>query len=58
MHVLSLVQFVAIYALLGGPIRQQICGRGTAIDFKGWGLSLNSYLSPFVLAILDSYDQK
>ena len=37
MHFLSLVQFVAIYALLGGPIRPQICGGGTAIDFKGWG---------------------
>jgi len=37
-HFLSLVQFVAIYALLGGPIRPYICGRGTPTDFKGWAL--------------------
>ena len=35
-HFLSLVQFVAIYALLGGPIRPKNCGRGTPTDFKGW----------------------
>ena len=37
-HFLSLVQFVAIHALLGGPIRPYICGRGTQTDFKGWAL--------------------
>ena len=42
-HFLSLVEFVAIYALLEGPIRPYICGRGTPTDFKGWVLQVAEY---------------